>query len=41
MNSDHLYGLAERADQFLLRDTLNGDPYKLCNVDIYPHDAYA
>eukprot|EP00347_Sterkiella_histriomuscorum_P019095 403342966 len=40
-HSQYLYGLPERADQNLLRDTDNSEPYRLYNVDIFNHDPYS
>lgn len=40
-NSMHLYGLPERADRFQLRTTESSDPYRLYNVDVFPHDEWS
>jgi len=37
----HLFGLPERSDKFLLRPTEGTDPYRLYNLDVFPHEAYA
>ena len=36
----HLFGLPERSDNFLLKDTDSSDPYRLFNVDLFPHDEF-
>ena len=33
----YLYGLPERESSFMLKDTLNSDPYRLFAVDDYRH----
>lgn len=40
-NSKHLFGIPERADSFLLRTTESSDPYRLYNLDVFPHDTNA
>lgn len=39
-HSDHLYGIPEHADSFLLKDTRPNirDPYRLYNVDIFEYE---
>lgn len=32
--SQHVYGIPEHADKFHLRSTVNGDPYRLHNMDV-------
>lgn len=39
-NAKHLFGIPERADTFLLRTTENSDPYRLYNLDVFPHSTY-
>jgi alpha 1,3-glucosidase len=39
--SQHLFGIPERSDKFVLKTTENSDPYRLYNVDMFPHDAFA
>jgi len=36
----HLFGLPERSDKFLLEDTNSSDPYRLFNVDLFPHQEF-
>jgi alpha 1,3-glucosidase len=40
MHSQYLYGLPERADNFLLKTTENDNPYRLYNLDIFQHEPY-
>ena len=42
LNSEHLFGLPERSEKFLLRttDEEGRDPYRLFNVDLFPHDEW-
>lgn len=40
ISSRHLFGLPERSDKFLLKTTSNGEPYRLYNVDLFPHDEW-
>ncbi|KAM9842046.1 neutral alpha-glucosidase C isoform 2-T2 [Aulostomus maculatus] len=34
----HLYGLPEHADRLQLRDTRDGEPYRLYNLDVFAYD---
>lgn len=34
----HVYGLPEHADRLQLRDTKDGEPYRLYNLDVYAYD---
>jgi len=34
-----LFGIPERADSFLLRTTDKADPYRLYNLDVFPHET--
>jgi alpha 1,3-glucosidase len=36
-----LYGLPERADKLLLKDTELSEPYRLYNLDIFEHKEYS
>ena len=38
--SKHLFGLPERTSQFLLNSTDLTDPYRLYNVDLFPHEEW-
>jgi len=38
INSQNLFGLPERSSPFLLQTTENTDPYRLYNVDYFPHN---
>ena len=40
INAKNLYGLPERGDTFALKTTETTDPYRLYNVDVYPHSTY-
>ncbi|CDW74808.1 neutral alpha-glucosidase ab [Stylonychia lemnae] len=40
MNSEHLFGLPERTSKFLLQTTEKTDPYRLYNVDKFPHEEW-
>ncbi|CDW89550.1 neutral alpha-glucosidase ab [Stylonychia lemnae] len=40
MNSQYLYGLPERADEFLLKTTEKAQPYRMYNVDYFEHRAF-
>jgi alpha 1,3-glucosidase len=40
LTSSHIYGLPERADTFLLKDTTKTDPYRLYSTDVFPHEVY-
>lgn len=35
VNAEHYFGLPERPNDMLLKDTLGKDPYKLLNIDHY------
>lgn len=35
----HLFGLPERVDKFVLKTTENKDPYRLYNLDVFPHSV--
>uniref|UniRef100_A0A8D3A9E4 Glucosidase alpha, neutral C n=1 Tax=Scophthalmus maximus TaxID=52904 RepID=A0A8D3A9E4_SCOMX len=37
----HVYGLPEHADSLQLRDTSDGDPYRLYNLDAFAYDLYS
>ena len=37
--SRHLFGLAERPDRFRLRTTIDGEPYRLQSLDVFPHET--
>ncbi|XP_059209998.1 neutral alpha-glucosidase C [Centropristis striata] len=37
----HVYGLPEHADGFQLRDTRDGEPYRLYNLDVFAYDLYS
>ncbi|KAM4624842.1 LOW QUALITY PROTEIN: neutral alpha-glucosidase C [Polymixia lowei] len=37
----HVYGLPEHADNLLLRDTGEGEPYRLYNLDVFAYDLYS
>uniref|UniRef100_A0A8C3G4V9 Glucosidase alpha, neutral C n=1 Tax=Cyclopterus lumpus TaxID=8103 RepID=A0A8C3G4V9_CYCLU len=37
----HVYGLPEHADGLQLRDTRDGDPYRLYNLDVFAYDLYS
>lgn len=39
INYTHVYGIPEHADSFSLKDTSNGEPYRLFNVDIFEYDV--
>lgn len=36
----YLFGIPERVDKFLLKTTENKDPYRLYNLDVFPHSVY-
>ncbi|XP_072314317.1 neutral alpha-glucosidase C [Eucyclogobius newberryi] len=36
--SSHVYGLPEHADRLQLRDTREGEPYRLYNLDVFAYD---
>lgn len=36
----HLFGIPERADTFVLKTTEDTDPYRLYNMDVFPHSVY-
>ena len=38
--SKYMYGLPQRADQFLLKTTEKTDPYSLLNKDKFPHSTF-
>eukprot|EP00347_Sterkiella_histriomuscorum_P014322 403361316 len=40
MNSQYLFGLPERADNLLLKQTEDEQPYRLYNLDIADHEPY-
>jgi alpha 1,3-glucosidase len=35
-----VFGIPERADTFLLKTTEKTDPYRLYNLDVFPHSVY-
>ncbi|XP_074516018.1 neutral alpha-glucosidase C isoform X1 [Sebastes fasciatus] len=37
----HVYGLPEHADGLQLRDTRDGEPYRLYNLDVFAYDLYS
>ncbi|XP_070698555.1 neutral alpha-glucosidase C [Pempheris klunzingeri] len=37
----HAYGLPEHADGLQLRDTRDGEPYRLYNLDVFGYDLYS
>uniref|UniRef100_A0A671XBB1 Glucosidase alpha, neutral C n=1 Tax=Sparus aurata TaxID=8175 RepID=A0A671XBB1_SPAAU len=37
----HVYGLPEHADDLQLRDTRDGEPYRLYNLDVFAYDVYS
>ncbi|XP_026181839.1 neutral alpha-glucosidase C [Mastacembelus armatus] len=37
----HVYGLPEHADSLQLRDTRDGEPYRLYNLDVYAYGLYS
>lgn len=37
-HTQHLYGIPEHADSFLLRDTKGSDPYRLYNLDVFEYE---
>ncbi|XP_054597850.1 neutral alpha-glucosidase C [Nothobranchius furzeri] len=37
----HAYGLPEHSDQLLLRDTRDGEPYRLYNLDVFAYDLHS
>nr|XP_033499233.1 neutral alpha-glucosidase C isoform X1 [Epinephelus lanceolatus] len=37
----HVYGLPEHADSLQLRDTRDGEPYRLYNLDVFAYDLYS
>ncbi|XP_056151789.1 neutral alpha-glucosidase C [Lampris incognitus] len=37
----HVYGLPEHADSLLLKDTRDGGPYRLYNLDVFAYDIYS
>ncbi|XP_065564085.1 neutral alpha-glucosidase AB-like isoform X1 [Artemia franciscana] len=39
--SNHVYGIPEHADSLALRDTLNGDPYRLYNLDVFEYELWS
>jgi hypothetical protein len=39
-NARHHFGLPERADKFLLRETYGYSPYRLYAVDLFPHQEW-
>eukprot|EP00347_Sterkiella_histriomuscorum_P014249 403361604 len=40
INTQYLYGLPERSDTFLLKNTDKTDPYRLYNIDLFPHQEW-
>jgi len=40
INSDAVYGLPERSSNYMLENTLDGVPYRLFNVDKFPHKEF-
>lgn len=39
VNYTHVYGIPEHADSFSLKDTSDGEPYRLYNVDIFEYET--
>lgn len=39
VNYTHVYGIPEHADSFSLKDTTDGEPYRLYNVDIFEYET--
>ncbi|KAM7376312.1 hypothetical protein PAMP_006054 [Pampus punctatissimus] len=37
----HVYGLPEHADSLQLRDTRDGEPYRLYNLDVFAYDLHS
>ncbi|XP_016890009.1 neutral alpha-glucosidase C isoform X2 [Cynoglossus semilaevis] len=37
----HLYGLPEHADSLQLKDTRDGEPYRLYNLDVFAYDLHS
>ncbi|XP_041668639.1 neutral alpha-glucosidase C isoform X2 [Cheilinus undulatus] len=37
----HVYGLPEHADSFQLKDTRDGEPYRLYNLDVFAYELYS
>nr|XP_046268944.1 neutral alpha-glucosidase C isoform X1 [Scatophagus argus] len=37
----HVFGLPEHADSLQLRDTRDGEPYRLYNLDVFAYDLYS
>uniref|UniRef100_A0A3B4XF22 Glucosidase alpha, neutral C n=1 Tax=Seriola lalandi dorsalis TaxID=1841481 RepID=A0A3B4XF22_SERLL len=37
----HVFGLPEHADGLQLRDTRDGEPYRLYNLDVFAYDVYS
>ncbi|CAK9302218.1 unnamed protein product [Gordionus sp. m RMFG-2023] len=40
LGSKHLYGIPEHADNFVLRSTVNDEPYRLYNFDVFEYELY-
>ncbi|CDW88484.1 neutral alpha-glucosidase ab [Stylonychia lemnae] len=40
INSEYLFGLPERSEKLLLGLTEESDPYRLYNIDIFPHQEW-
>ncbi|XP_026195500.1 neutral alpha-glucosidase C isoform X2 [Anabas testudineus] len=38
---NHVYGLPEHADSLQLRDTRDGEPYRLYNLDVFAYGVYS
>ncbi|TNN17347.1 Neutral alpha-glucosidase AB isoform 2 [Schistosoma japonicum] len=36
---DHVYGIPEHADGFILKSTSDGDPYRLYNLDVFEYEV--
>jgi len=37
-HTQHIYGIPEHADTFALKDTRNGEPYRLYNLDVFEYE---
>src|SRR5690242_20219318 len=38
-DTEHVYGILEHADHFLLRNTSTRDPYRLYNLDVFEYET--
>jgi len=38
VGAKHVYGIPEHADDFALKDTAGGDPYRLYNLDVFEYE---